>query len=382
MIVDGRRSATCQLPLKGQKVMRSQGHKVRGLPDHQVKERNGGGRLRRAGGSLLIITLWLVTILSVLAVAIGRYLAIEIRLTKYHLARAQAEAMARSGIYLAMSRLDEDGQGGTSAEGYDWLHDDWADFSDSNPEDPTTWVVAQPAGGSTASAGTIEIRMIDDARKFPLNLVQDDDQDKWFNGLRELVGSSEPAQRIADYLDDNNDTFGSGGLDNDQAEPPYVAKNGPVVALEELLDIPGMSEETFGTLRDFATVAGTEGLGPLNINTVEVPVLAALWAAAVLDAGTAQAKAQQLAECREREQVVFESQGEIVFKVGAADGCGMEGLSDDEKNLLGSFGVLSQTFTVQSTGRLDDPAIVARVEARIQRFTDGSPPRIVAWREE
>ena len=44
------------------------------------------------------MTLWLVTILSVLAVAIARYLSLEVRLTKYRLAREQAQALARSGI--------------------------------------------------------------------------------------------------------------------------------------------------------------------------------------------------------------------------------------------------------------------------------------------
>ena len=71
------------------------------------------------------MTLWLVTILSVLAVAIGRYLSLGVKMAGYRLAREQAVTLARGGVYLAMQRLADDPP---EAEGqaYDWEGDEWA----------------------------------------------------------------------------------------------------------------------------------------------------------------------------------------------------------------------------------------------------------------
>ena len=76
-------------------------------------------RQDRRVGSLLIITLWLVTILSVLAIAVARYLSVEVRLTKHRLASEEAKALARSGVYLAMQRLTQDGQPKPGGKVYD-----------------------------------------------------------------------------------------------------------------------------------------------------------------------------------------------------------------------------------------------------------------------
>ena len=61
-------------------------------------------------GSLLIMSLWLVVILAVLAVAVARSLSVDVRLAKYRQAHDQARALARSGVYLALQRLARDAQ--------------------------------------------------------------------------------------------------------------------------------------------------------------------------------------------------------------------------------------------------------------------------------
>ena len=327
-------------------------------------------RRRARAGSLLVVTLWLVTILSVLAVAVARYLAVEIRLTKYIQARAQAKALARSGVYLAMQRLAQDMQDGEEA--YDWLQDDWAVFPDGDPEDPTAWLVrlssAKPDEESTPPA--IVIRVTDEERKLPLNRVRDSLTDPWFMALSALLQSPVRAQRIVDYLDDNNEPFAPNGLEADDASnPPYLAKNGPVVAPEELLEIPDVPE-AFRTLADFTSLATLHG--KLNINTVSPEVLEAL--------GMGSSAAQALAACRAH-NVIFESEATILT---TAESCvGATGLSDTERTLLvNDFGVSSQTFTVISEGRVQQPPVTARVEALIDRSTDaGGQIRILGWRE-
>ena len=170
-------------------------------------------------GSLLIITLWLVTILGVLVVAIARYLSIEVRLTSYRLAREQARVLARSGIHLAMQRLHQDGVDG---EGYDWLRDDWA-FPDDDLDRPTIWGVELSTEGPTGTGPerTIEIEMIDEERKLALNTLRAEPQDLW-TSLSALLESDTQAARLVDYLDDGDEPFGLGGLESDpEAVPPY-----------------------------------------------------------------------------------------------------------------------------------------------------------------
>ncbi len=323
-------------------------------------------------GSLLIVTLWLVTILSVLAVAIGRFLSTEVRLTKYRVGREQARVLARSGVYLALQRLADDAK--TSEEGggqYDWLGDDWAQFPDS--EDPAVWAVDLPEQpGPSGPGARIEIRMVDEERKLPLNRVQSDAGNLWYKTLGRLVTAPEAAPRIADYLDANTDPFGAEGLEVDEgAQPPYAAKNGPLVAPEELLAIPGLEAEPFALLYRLASVAPLSVPDKLNINTVSPEVLAAM--------GMREGTAESLRACR-ASGTIFKTEAEIVPT--AQESCGIV-LDDDEQTLLqNQFGVTSHLFTVNATGRLLNPPIEARVEALVQRSANETePPKILAWRE-
>lgn len=325
---------------------------------------------QRRTGSLLVVTLWLVTILSVLAVAVARYLAVEIRLTRYAEAREQAKTLARSGIYLAMQRLQQDARG-SGGEAYDWLQDDWAAFPDGDPEDPSAWLVRLPSAvADDAAAPAITVRFVDEERKLPLNKVQDNPTDPWFEALSVLLQSPMRARRIVDYVDENTEPFGPEGLEGDEtADPPYVAKSGPAAALEELSGIPELAE-AFATLTAFTSVATLHG--KLNINTVGPEVLTAL--------GMSATTAQALAACRAA-GAIFESEAAMLT---TAESClGPHGLSDAERTLLANvFGVTSETFTVVSEGRVQQPPVGARVEALIERSPDGSePPRILAWRE-
>ena len=242
-----------------------------------------------------------------------------------------------------------------------------------------------PAQGQDTSAAdrTVEIEIIDEERKLALNGMRSEPDDL-FTSLSRLLESDLPAARVVDYLDDDEDPYVMGGLESDPgAVPPYRAKNGPVVAHEELLDIPELEEGrleeeagVFETLRTATSVTDADDLAEPNLNTLDVEVLEALWATT----GFNPAKARMLADCRDN--VVFEKKSEIVQKVtDAVDGCGL-GLEAEEENLLRTFGVSSQSFTVISAGQLTHPAVAVLVEARIWRSPDGSEaPRILAWRE-
>ncbi len=314
-------------------------------------------RLTRSAesGALLVITLWLVTILSVLAVAIGRYLSTEVRLTKFRLARAQAKALARSGVYLAMQQLDRDDDG-PEADGhtYDWLGDEWADGAEitvrSDPDDPS------------APPHTITMTITDEQRKLNINAVT-------ATQLESLLGSQPLVQEIVDYMDP--EITGEHSV----ADPPYFQKNSSMSTLDELWDIPGMTADAVKTLRQSTSVHYGGNEKP-NINTVSPEALITL--------GFRPSTAEAIAACREQ-GTVFNDSATIVPTAETCTGAAGLGLDPDEQSrLMSAFGITSEVFRVVSEGMDPELNVRVRVEAVVKRGQCGTnvpSPCIVAWRE-
>ncbi len=312
-------------------------------------------RLGRTG-SLLVITLWLVTILSALAIAIGRFLSLEVKLTKYRLQREQANVLARSGVYLAMRRLQLDAQ---QPGEVDWLGDAWA----------LPW--------NDVAVGENRIRIVsivDEERKLNLNAV---DMLQLPSELASLIGTGPVASTLVDYL---NPIPPPGGL---PPSTPYLLKHGPVAALEELFDLPGVSD-VFPRLRQLTSTLPHATPPPkVNINTVERDVLVALGGIpAVVDA------------------LIASRPGLTDGKFGTSDDCYLTRFSDvaqaahdlsacaqiPSAMLLpllslptATFVVNSSTFRIQVEGVVGPQPIRHHLEAVIQRTPQGE--HIVAWRD-
>jgi type II secretory pathway component PulK len=320
------------------------------------------------------VTLWVIAILSVLSVAIARYLSFEARVTKYAMLRNRARAMARSGVYLAMARLalDRD-RGEADGKSYDWLTDDWAYFADSDEVDPSTWIIPVPSPGQDEAGASqrIEIRINDEERKLPLN-TEDARLEQWLAELLRQAAAPQAAvlaKTIVDYRDPPED-----GEDDPGGRPPYFAKNAAFSASEELNDVLGMTPGLYAELRPYVSVH-TVSPSPdrLNINTVERNVLVAL--------GLSEGAADAIVSCREGrvfdDPATIFATAEICFAGNPID-------EDDRAVLMNDFGVASQQFTVVSEGVVDGPpGVRVRVEAVVRRDEACAqiPACIVAWRE-
>jgi len=322
--------------------------------------------MRKHSGSLLIITLWLISILSVLAVAIGRALSLEVRLTNYQIAREQARALAHGGIYLALQRLAAD----LGEDAYDWLEDDWARFPQADAQaDPALWIV--PARDEAADAGRsvsrVEILMRDEQRKLDLQTVP-------AATLGPLIASDEVAAAIVDYYDEDKD----GVWEATVAEPLYYPKDAPVVALEELLGVPGMTAEVFNRLRAVTFAVPDAAVTTVNINTAEPEVLRA--------AGLPEGIAVGI--------VGFRQQGHYFTRLSPTvetDGPSPPFEPSDTQflNALPRLTVSAELFTIMATGRSSRSRAVYRVEACVKRGVSGAPAvtlggksfRILSWRE-
>lgn len=318
----------------------------------------------------MIVTLWVVTILSVLAIAIARYLSLEIRLTKYRLAHEQARALARSGVYLARQRLARD-----STPGYDWLGDGWTSFPVSGSEgDATHWIipVTSEPSGAAATGGKVEIRITDEERKLNVNAADE-------GQLRRLLDSDELAQAILEYE-------GRPPTETHVEEPPYYPKNGRVAGIEELLDLPQLAEDAgaMQKLRGFTfAVPEAESALRVNVNTAEPDVLYAL--------GAIRDVVDQLVASRSGPDGVLgtEDDCKATDTVHAAEQLGSCAMGGNPLPVAEIMLLPGVTVTVDSSifHITVDAILISNVtyhiEAVVRRTgcVEGPSPCIIAWRE-
>lgn len=327
-----------------------------------------------SSGSLLVVTLWLVTILSVLAVAIARYLSIEVRLTKYRETRERTKALARGGVYLAMQRLAQDAK----ADASDWLGDDWAAVPGADAEQPTTWVIfTDEAPREATNRSRVEIQITDLERSINLNAAIKETLER-----PDLAGSAEMAQAIIDYRDPAEET------ETTIDDPPSYPKDGAFATIEELLDIPGMAD-VFPRLHQltFAALDAVPALPEVNINTAQRDVLVAL--------GADPTTVERLLASRPGPDGLW----------GTEDDCNAADISEinhrftecafgrdrrpmDELSMLNGntaiFTVKSSLFRIQSQAFMGSPSVMRRIEAVVRRSAQQGQDvtvDILSWRD-
>ena len=332
-----------------------------------------------ASGSLLVMTLWLITILSVLAIAIGRYLSIDVRLAKYTLAREQAKTLARSGVYLAMQRLMRDATPGEAAyEPYDWLGDEWANGASPDADDPGAWVVQLQADGNGPSrvSGSVTIRLSDEERRLDVNTAP---APVLTALLLRLNGTPELADALIHYRDPAEEA----PVD----EPPYYPKNAPVRAIEELVAIPGL-RAVFPRLQPLVTAAqGAVSPQAVNINTVEPDVLIALCGdPAIVETLVANRPGREGVWGTSDDCAATEMSQAATQLASVA--CGFSGDTAPLVSHLSlptaSFTISSSTFRVQVEARVEPDQVTHRIEAVVRRTGCGSgapDPCIIEWKD-
>ncbi|HEX9779838.1 MAG TPA: hypothetical protein VGB20_01340 [bacterium] len=312
------------------------------------------GRGCRRDGSLLVMTLWVVVILGLLAVSVGRQMAIEIRLARYRASLAQAKALARSGAYLAIARLAAD------ETEHDALGDDWAR-------------AREPLGPEDFRARVTGVTDLE--RKLNLNLLSD-------TMLEALLGSPEAAARVRDYLDEPDP------IEQDpDAEPPYVPKDGPMTDVAELDDIPGLAPEALAALRALTAVTPDPAApAAVNINTAEREVLLAI-AGPELGGEAAQGVIEALMAARPGPDGEFGTPDDCVVTDMVEAPATLEACTRRPQTLFiellskGVFGVRSELFLVEAEGEAGRPGARHRVRALVRRGVPGEWPAVLAWEE-
>lgn len=226
--------------------------------------------LKDRRGTILVVVVWVIALLSFLAAALGSEGVFALDLTNRLTQQLQASYIARAGVRHALAVLERD-----VTPTYDALKEGWAN---SPP------LFAQQRIGSgvftisyPGHAGTPAYGLTDEDRKLNLNTVPED----VLRTFLQMVGhlKEADAKALADAIQDwrDEDTkerpYGAEKFYYLGLREPYECKDGPFENVEELLLVKGMTPKLFVQLTPFLTVYGS---GRVNLNTANPEVLRAL----------------------------------------------------------------------------------------------------------
>ncbi len=255
--------------------------------------------LRSDRGIALLITISVTTILVAAALEYNRRARFEVISTAAVRDRMTLSYVASSGVHTAMALLIKD----KAESNFDSLQEDWA-----NPEKIDEILQEIPF-----DSGKLSVVITDELGKIQVNALVAFPDSRQFNEsqvmiwerILNVIGSEDDLQNdsnptaivnsVKDWLDSGDDeaTTGLSGAESsyyEEQDPPYASRNGPIADLNELLLIKGITPQLYyGTenatgLANYMTVhglavgAGTtfNYPGRININTADIPVLAAL----------------------------------------------------------------------------------------------------------
>jgi general secretion pathway protein K len=255
--------------------------------------------VRNNRGIALLIVISITTILVAATLEYNRRARFAVISTAAARDRLTLSYMASSGVHMAMALLVKD----KLESNYDSLAEDWA-----IPEK-----IEELLQEISFDAGKLSVTITDELSKIQVNALVNFPEGRQFNepqvalwdralryirGDEEFDDESDPVaivNSVKDWLDRGDDeaTTGLSGAETSYYEgldPPYASRNGPIQDLNELLLIKGITPRIFNGSQDapglasFMTVygvapgAGTafNWPGRININTADVPVIAAL----------------------------------------------------------------------------------------------------------
>ncbi len=346
---------------------------------------------RKNSGSILVVTTWMLAILSVLAMGMAFRSSMEAHLSKYNLDRVQALYLAKAGIVQCQALLAND----TNA--YDSIFESGITWAGDKPI--KNLFLNVPFGKDINGYFNVSYDepgfknypgMVDEERKLNINIAPEEDIKRLIQvvtGTNMLAIGSESSGEIASSIVDWR-TPGSSANDTYYASltVPYSSKHGRFSAIEELLMVKGIDVGLFNVLKDFVTVVGPED-GANNINTAFKEILQAR--------GMTEALADKVIKFRngldgiagtKDDQIFLDANTiETVLKTNLPDE-----FTEEETAVIGElvsrrcFITRSNFFRIESKGIMEKSGITKKIVCIVQRNTgnvkEGAKP-LVSYRE-
>ena len=190
--------------------------------------------LTRARGFALIVVLWVVTLLGLIAAALLRESGTETRVAQNLRENAKAEALAEAGLQRAiLGLLDHD--------------------------DATVWRADGTTYSFVLGEGTATIQVHSEAGKIDINTAPNDVIKALFiAGGTSEDQASQLVEAVADFRDPDGIRRPRGAEDSDYQAMGvrHEAKDAPFEAVEELMQVRGISPDLYERLSGAITVYG------------------------------------------------------------------------------------------------------------------------------
>lgn len=231
--------------------------------------------MKAKAGSILILTIWVLSFLTIFAIGLGCNISSQIRFASYFKNRLMIYYLSRAGVERAMVELFLD-----ETDMYDTLGEDLSNNEEVFKEvafDLGSFSVSYIYKDGDEKNDEILYGLLDEAGRININYAPVEILESLLETIGEVRRGEETdiANAIKDWRD--VDIVPSPrGAENDyymSLDVPYECKNGNFEVLEELLLVRGMAPEIFSRLKDIITVYGD---GKININTASLSVFRAL----------------------------------------------------------------------------------------------------------
>jgi len=226
-------------------------------------------------GSVLILVVWIMSLLSFLAVGFGARAEFGLSLVSRVQEQLTAYYAARGGIHYAFAMLEND----TSTQ-YDSLNEPWYDdegtYRDKHIGNAQYSIYSEELDKVTQKMKK-RYGLSDEDSKLNLNTATADILKNIFftvGGVK-VSEAREIADAILDWRDEDSDRRPYGAEDSDYRgkRDAYESKDAAFESVEELLLVDGVSMETFVRVEPYITAYGS---GLVNLNTAGRAVLKAL----------------------------------------------------------------------------------------------------------
>lgn len=329
-------------------------------------------------GSLLIIVLWWVVILSIMAVGLYAMTRPRIELAGRIGDSAMLRSAADAALYSAIALVGQD-----SSPGFDSAAEEWAD----NPETLGTIELGAgvfavgffPAGWTEdTNDGEPRYGLQDEESRININKAPLEVLVRLFERTCELptLECEALAGAVVDWRDENDDPEESGAesVSYHEMSDPYSPRNAFFQLPEELLLVKGVDAAIFRRVEPYITVYGT---GAVNVNTAPDLVLKCLGLgdAALTAVDSWRTGADGIVGTRD--DIPFERTGAILTDLDEAGMLSSNGKSELRRAINGRLlTVRSDNFRGHVFRRLDNSAVRMHI---MFVFNRGGAVRL--WRE-
>jgi general secretion pathway protein K len=241
-------------------------------------------------GIALMIVLWVLVLLMALATEFAFSMKMEVNTTRNYKEDAESYYLAKAGLNLALAELLKNASFHSIHDEYGWITD--AGNLAKTPSAVEEKVLAEGEGvfdivnrtDIKLGNGTITYNIKDENGKIPINSSSKIILNKLlaYSGVQEKLDQDIISDSIMDWIDSNKNHRINGAEDDyyRTQHPPYLAKNGRIETLSELLKVRGVTEEILygsqeegGEYKGIAQFLTIYNFASVNPNTTSAEVL-------------------------------------------------------------------------------------------------------------